>query len=55
MSISIIARIIYLVAMFVSGFIIGSMGGTFKDWRYWAMVGCLITVYCCGYIGGGCQ
>lgn len=55
MSISTISHIIYLVTMFFSGLIMGDIGLSFKSWKYWAILVCFITVYCCGYIAGGCQ
>ena len=49
----IIAYVIYILAMAVSGGVMGLSGFSFKTWQYWAMLVCLLIVYTCGYIRGG--
>lgn len=49
----IVAYIVYLIAMAVSGFVMGETYRTIKNWRYWVLLVCILTVYICGYIRGG--
>ena len=48
-----IAYIVYLTIMVVSGALMTACGLRLNDWRYWALLGCMLTVYSCGYIRGG--
>ena len=48
----IVAYIMYLVAMFASGFILRSAGVGTNTWQFWAIVTLHAVVFTCGYIWG---
>lgn len=48
-----IAYIVYLIAMFIYGFVMAKADLAFVNWQYWVLMLLIIVAYMCGYVRGG--
>ena len=53
MNVKTFSYIIYLILLFINGFILADVGLTFRNWQYWVIVVSFVAVHLCGYVRGG--